>query len=150
MHPLLAHRRVCRSLTDASVACSPMRPCRLFAGASADRCVLVAHLPMRRVIDTDMPPLLRVQVSHSIVNWHWICELTHHSLVCRLLARRRVRRLLTDASIARSPTRPLLAHLLTCHRHGNTTVTMSSGKPFDRQSALALRADASLDFVQTN
>ena len=94
-----------------------------------------------------MPPLLWIQVSHSIVNWHQLCELTCHSLVCHSLANASLSltyrcilvacllmcHSLTDASLSFVCQCVLVTCLLTCHRHGHATITMSSGKPFDHQ-----------------
>ena len=101
------------------------------------------------VINMDMPPLLWIQVHHSIVNWLWLCKLMHHSLVCCLLTNASLSltywcvlvaclliypcRLLTNASLSFVCWCILVTHSLMSHRHGHATVTMSSGKPFDHQ-----------------
>ena len=101
------------------------------------------------VINTDMPPLLWIQVSHSIINRHQLCELTRHSLGCRLLADASLSLAywcvlvacllmypcpsLADASLSFVCRCVLVTHWPTCHWHRHATVTMSSGKPFDCQ-----------------
>ena len=145
---MLAHRRVRRSLTDASLSL-------------ACWCILVAHSPPRPPTNVPLSLACRRDLS-STRTYHVTVatssgkpfdrqsalDLRAGALLTGLsFAHRRVRHSLTAASLSLAYRCLLVAHLPTCHRHGNATATMSSGKPFDRQSSLALRADASLNFL---